>query len=261
MTRGQRKKRVRMESFAMSMAAMMVDGQMTQVDSIKVSCEDDLFGYDSFTYLNWNDFDSVFAMDVLSGAVISSYTMYLYEQIKNGGKVDHGICFITPTATMQFNKKGMIKNVDDSSRLVADRLKGRKGNDIVLLPYNPGEHWVLGVIDMKNMDCYYLDSLRPSSVNFQFKQIVDAAIGLYESQSGSKKTRKLRWVNSKCPPQPGFTECGYYVLKFMKEVVRQGIVVLQKDNIGGDSNQYTDADFDEIRAEWLGYACNFIFRP
>ncbi|KAK9075605.1 hypothetical protein SSX86_003931 [Deinandra increscens subsp. villosa] len=146
MTRGQRKKRVRMESFAMSMAAMMVDGQMTQVDSIKVSCEDDLFGYDSFTYLNWNDFDSVFAMDVLSGAVISSYTMYLYEQIKNGGKVDHGICFITPTATMQFNKKGMIKNVDDSSRLVADRLKGRKGNDIRTLGARCNRHEKYGLL-------------------------------------------------------------------------------------------------------------------
>ncbi|KAK9073876.1 hypothetical protein SSX86_006470 [Deinandra increscens subsp. villosa] len=67
-------------------------------------------------------------------------------------------------------------------------------------------------------------------------------------------------VDKMCPRQPGFTECGYYVLKFMKEVVRQGIVVLEKDNIGGDSNQFTDADFDEIRAEWLGYACTFIFR-
>ncbi|KAK9049486.1 hypothetical protein SSX86_031545, partial [Deinandra increscens subsp. villosa] len=63
----------------------------------------------------------------------------------------------------------------------------------------------------------------------------------------------------RCPLQPGITECGYYVLKFMKEVVRKGLVVLEQNKIGGDSNVYTDADFDEIREEWLTYACHFIY--
>ncbi|PWA72018.1 glucan synthase-like 7 [Artemisia annua] len=30
--------------------------------------------------------------------------------------------------------------------------------------------------------------------------------------------------------------------------------------IGGDSNEYTDADFDDIREEWAIYVSNFIFR-
>ncbi|KAK9062154.1 hypothetical protein SSX86_019340 [Deinandra increscens subsp. villosa] len=196
MTRGERKKRVRMTSPTMLMAQMMVDGHMKHVDSIRVQCENDLFGYDSFTYLSWNDFDRVFAMDELSGAVVTSYSMYLYEQIKNGSKIDHGICFVTPTATMNHDKKGKARNVDDSSRLVADRLGSRKNNDIVLVPYNPGRHWVLGVLDMKKMKCYYLDSIRPTSVNLQFKQIVDAAIGLYNAKIGSKKASKFNWVNS-----------------------------------------------------------------
>ncbi|KAK9056802.1 hypothetical protein SSX86_024165 [Deinandra increscens subsp. villosa] len=203
--------------------------------------------------------DTVFAMDELSGAVVTSYSMYLYEQIKNGSNKDHGICFVTPTATMNHDKKGKARNVDDSSRLVADRLGSRKNNDIVLVPYNPGRHWVLGVLDMKKKKCYYLDSIRPTSVNLQFKHIVDAAIGLYNANIGSKKASKFNWVNSACPLQPGTIECGYYVLKFMKEVVRQGLVVLEQNKIGGDSNAYTDADFDEIREEWLTYACNFIF--
>ncbi|KAK9057103.1 hypothetical protein SSX86_024470 [Deinandra increscens subsp. villosa] len=204
-------------------------------------------------------YTEVFAMDELSGAVVTSYSMYLYEQIKNGSKIDHGICFVTPTATMNHDKKGKARNVDDSSRLVADRLGSRKNNDIVLVPYNPGRHWVLGVLDMKKMKCYYLDSIRPTSVNLQFKTIVDAAIGLYNAKIGSKKASKFNWVNSACPLQPGTTECGYYVLKFMKEVVRQGLVVLEQNKIGGDRNAYTDVDFDEIREEWLTYACHFIF--
>ncbi|PWA68415.1 transducin family protein / WD-40 repeat family protein [Artemisia annua] len=35
---------------------------------------------------------------------------------------------------------------------------------------------------------------------------------------------------------------------------------LENDNIGGDSNEYTDADFDDIREEWAIYVSNFIFR-
>ncbi|KAK9058724.1 hypothetical protein SSX86_023566 [Deinandra increscens subsp. villosa] len=268
MTRDQKNTRVRMEkSVPLRMAAMMVDGQVSKVDSIKVWCEDNLFGYDSFTYLTWTDFNKVFSMDELSGAVVTSYTMYLYEQIKNGSKGDHGICFMTPTATMQHERKAKARNVDDSSRLVAERLSKRNENHIILLPYNPGRHWVLGVLDMEKNTCYYLDSLGPMSVDVQFKHIVDAAIGLYNVQSGSKKMIKLKWVNSKCPIQPGSTECGYYVLKFMKEIVQQGVEVLENDNvsinsilIGGDTNEFTDADFDEIREEWATYVSNFIFR-
>jgi hypothetical protein len=63
---------------------------------------------------------------------------YLYEQIKNGPKRDHGICFMSPTATMQSERKARAKNIDDSSRSIADRLSSRNDNDIILLPYNPG---------------------------------------------------------------------------------------------------------------------------
>ncbi|KAK9053572.1 hypothetical protein SSX86_024646 [Deinandra increscens subsp. villosa] len=138
MTRGESKKRVRMTSPTMLMAQMMVDGHMKHVDTIRVQCENDMFGYDSFTYLSWNDFDRVFAMDELSGAVVTFYSMYLYEQIKNGSNKDHGICFVTPTATMNHDKKGKARNVDDSGRLVADRFGSRKNNDIVLTTLGAG---------------------------------------------------------------------------------------------------------------------------
>ncbi|CAI9261130.1 unnamed protein product [Lactuca saligna] len=126
------------------------------------------FGYDSYTYLTWNDFEAVRTMDELIGVVIVSY---------------------------------MIR------------------------------HWVLGVVDMKSDNCYYLDSLSSSNFNMQLKQIVDLAMVLYATQSGSNKRVKLNWVNVMCPVQPGATECGYYMLRFMKEIVEEGIEVLVKDNV------------------------------
>ncbi|KAI3820358.1 hypothetical protein L1987_07904 [Smallanthus sonchifolius] len=71
-----RNTRIRIENnVLLRMTAMMVDGQVSKVDSIKVQCEDSLYGYESYTYLTWDDFQTVFALEELTGAVITSYTM------------------------------------------------------------------------------------------------------------------------------------------------------------------------------------------
>ncbi|KAI3827585.1 hypothetical protein L1987_01663 [Smallanthus sonchifolius] len=66
-----------------------------------------------------------------------------------------------------------------------------------------------------------LDSLLKlaSTVNPQLKQTIDAAMVLYATQRESNKRVKLGWVNARCLCQPGSTECGYYMLKFMQEIV------------------------------------------
>ncbi|CAH1453969.1 unnamed protein product [Lactuca virosa] len=127
------KTRIRIEkSSILKMTAMMADGQVTKVDSIKVQSENDLFGYDSYTYLTWDDFEAVLTMDELTGVVIVSYKI---------------------------------------------------------------RHWVLGVLDMKSDTCYYFDSLSSGNFNMQLKQIVDSAMVMYATQSGSNKRVKQNWVN------------------------------------------------------------------
>ncbi|KAI3714112.1 hypothetical protein L1987_72702 [Smallanthus sonchifolius] len=123
MTRAQRKTRIKIENnVLLRMTAMMVDGQVSKVDSIKVQCEDDLYGYESYTYLTWDDFQAVFTLEELTGAVITSYTIHLFEQIKNGSKKEHGICFVSSTASSPRERKTKSKNIDDSSRSIAERL-------------------------------------------------------------------------------------------------------------------------------------------
>ncbi|XP_076950674.1 uncharacterized protein LOC143623715 [Bidens hawaiensis] len=120
-------------------------------------------------------------------------------------------------------------------------------------------HWVLAVLDMNTTTCYNFDSLRPIDVNPQLKQIIDVAMVLYTVKMGSDMRVKVNWVYNKCPTQPGSTECGYYVLNFMKEIIHEGLDILIKKNVGGDKEEYTDADFDAVREEWSGYAAQFIF--
>ncbi|CAH1412196.1 unnamed protein product [Lactuca virosa] len=246
-TRAQMKTRIRIDkSSILKMTAMMANGQVTKVDSIKVQSENDLFGYDSYTYLKWDDFEAVLTMDELTGAIIVSYMMVLFNKIKYGPpENDHGTCFVNPTVISPSMRKGKSKNIDDASRGVVDHLSTRKGNDIILLPYNLGRHWVLGVLDMKLDTCYHLDSLTSGNFNMQLKKIVDSAMVVYATQSGSNKRVKLNRVNVTCPVQTRSSECGYYMLRFMKEIVEEGIEVL----VGGSKVEYTDDDIDVICQE------------
>ncbi|KAJ0771836.1 putative Ulp1 protease family catalytic domain, papain-like cysteine peptidase superfamily [Helianthus annuus] len=179
--------------------------------------------------------------------------MFLYEQIKNGPKLDHGICFVIPTAISPSERKSKRKHIDDTSRVVADRLSTRKDNDIIILPYNSGRHWVLAVLDMKTYTCYYLDSIMNSTINPVLRQIIDAAVALYAMQG-------VNWVKAKCSYQTGGTECSYYVLKFMKEVVEEGIEILANDNVGEGKVVYTDEDIDGIRKGCSSYGATFVFK-
>ncbi|KAJ0735616.1 hypothetical protein HanPI659440_Chr11g0434111 [Helianthus annuus] len=76
MTRAQRRPRIRVENNAvLTMTASVVDAQVFKADSIRLQCVDDLFGYESFTYLNQKDFEAVFTLDELTGSVITTYMM------------------------------------------------------------------------------------------------------------------------------------------------------------------------------------------
>nr|KAJ0193149.1 hypothetical protein LSAT_V11C800403260 [Lactuca sativa] len=259
------KTRIRIDkSSILKMSAIMANGQVTKVDSIKVWCDNNLFGYDSYTYLTWDNFEALLTLD----EVTNLYDV-LFNKIKYGPpERDHGICFINSVVISPSTCKGKSKNIDAASRGVLDRLSTRKDNDIIILPYNLGRHWVLAVLDMKSDTCYYLDSL--GSRNFNISMV------LYATQSGSNKRIKLNW----CPVQARSTECGYYMSKFIKGIVEEGIEVLVKDNhltltiiieivetickkishVESGKIEYTTDDIDEIREEWSEFVIGFIYR-
>nr|KAJ0207793.1 hypothetical protein LSAT_V11C500241650 [Lactuca sativa] len=143
--------------------------------------------YDSYTYLNLDEFEALLTLDELIGAVIWSYVNMLFNKIKYGPpERDHGICFVNPIVILLSNHKGKSKNIDDASRSVADHLSTRNDNDIILLSYNLDE------------------------------------MVLHATQSGP---------NKKYPVQLVSTKCGYYMLKFMKEIVEEENEVLVNDNV------------------------------
>ncbi|MFS8024853.1 hypothetical protein Hanom_Chr16g01468201 [Helianthus anomalus] len=103
MTRAQRNQRFRMERSGVLMMSAHVVGSalLSKGDSRTLEYGYDLFGHDCYMYLNCDDFEAVFTFTELTGAFITSYIMFLCEQIKNEQILDHGICFMNPYAILQ----------------------------------------------------------------------------------------------------------------------------------------------------------------
>ncbi|KAJ0489347.1 hypothetical protein HanHA300_Chr12g0443021 [Helianthus annuus] len=80
-------------------------------------------------------------------------------------------------------------------------------------------------------------------------------MAVYASESGANIRVKLVWINA-----TGGTECGYYVMKFMKEIGYEGVEILDNDNVGKGVEEYSAADMDDIREDWTTYAVNSIFK-
>ncbi|MFS7941630.1 hypothetical protein Hanom_Chr06g00478541 [Helianthus anomalus] len=61
-----------------------------------------------------------------------------------------------------------------------------------------------------------------------------------------------------------FAECGYYVMKFMKEMAYEGADILNNDNVREGVDEYLDVDvdvdmdMDGIRDQWSSYAATFF---
>ncbi|MFS7931606.1 hypothetical protein Hanom_Chr04g00357901 [Helianthus anomalus] len=61
-----------------------------------------------------------------------------------------------------------------------------------------------------------------------------------------------------------FAECGYYVMKFMKEIAYEGADILNNDNeyldvdMDMDIDMDMDMDIDIICDKWSSYAATFF---
>ncbi|KAA0031799.1 uncharacterized protein E6C27_scaffold848G00410 [Cucumis melo var. makuwa] len=64
--------------------------------------------------------------------------------------------------------------------------------------------------------------------------------------------KKPAWRVVKCPKQSGVVECGYYVMRFMRDIIMStstSIIQIMKDS----PRAYTQDDIDCIRSEWAEF--------
>ncbi|XP_057247063.1 uncharacterized protein LOC130589646 [Beta vulgaris subsp. vulgaris] len=98
-------------------------------------------------------------------------------------------------------------------------LRANRNMKYIMLPYIENQHWILLVLSLYKRTVYVFDSLRRSDRSLAIKEPLHTAYTSFLLLEGIKAT-KLSWVSMKCAQQTGGDECGYFVMKYMFQIVR-----------------------------------------
>ncbi|RVW13297.1 hypothetical protein CK203_103428 [Vitis vinifera] len=142
--------------------------------------------------------------------------------------------FVNPALV---SKVGMGEASKESrSKVIANRLMNANHADFIFIPYNPGYHWVLVALETRTMIAYYLDSLQ-NQPSDDLKEIVNMALRIHPPQKHKSSKREPTWVVVGCPIQPSSVECGYYVMRYMRDIiVDQGCLTSKNVLVGSKGN-------------------------
>ncbi|BBH02381.1 hypothetical protein Prudu_012921 [Prunus dulcis] len=156
-------------------------------------------------------------MEEIGATVVAVYMRYLHDVLKQANMCSM-VGFIDP-ATVSANSG----TIADRSRLVAARLQKTDGEQIFMMPYNPGRHWILLIVRAKRETVYFLDPL-PGH------RVVDE-----EAKNIVNRRKAVIWKTlSGTPKQPSSVECGYYVMRFMRDIIMDPSLAFEKKYAKGN---------------------------
>ncbi|BBN70480.1 hypothetical protein Prudu_1485S000600, partial [Prunus dulcis] len=147
-----------------------------------------------------------------------------------------------------------------SSTLLHSTSEDRR-EQIFMMPYNPGRHWILLIVRAKKETVYFLDPLPGHRVvDEEAKNIVNSAIKIYNSHIGRAGRKAVIWKTlSGTPKQPSSVECGYYVMRFMRDIIMDPSLAFENKYAKGNQEaSYPQEAIDEVRNEWAETVFQFI---
>ncbi|BBG97883.1 hypothetical protein Prudu_007140 [Prunus dulcis] len=160
-------------------------------------------------------------MEEIGATVVAVYMRYLHDVLKQANMCSM-VGFIDP-ATVSANSG----TIADRSRLVAARLQKTDA--------------VIGLADCKakRETVYFLDPLPGHRVvDEEAKNIVNST-----------------------PKQPSSVECGYYVMRFMRDIIMDPSLGFENKYAKGNQEaSYPQEAIDEVRNEWAEFVFQIINR-
>ncbi|CAL9024675.1 unnamed protein product [Prunus brigantina] len=196
--------------------------------------EKEVFGAERNTFVLPEDISQIAAMEEIGATVVAVYMSM--------------VGFIDPAAV-----SANAGTITSRSRIVAGRLQKTDGEQIFMMPYNPGRHWVLLIIRAKRETVYFLDPLPGHRVvDEEAKNIVNSAIKIYNSHIARQGRKAPIWKTlSGTSKQPSSVECGYYVMRFMRDIIMDPSLAFEKTFAKGkEEASYPQEAIDEVRNEW-----------
>ncbi|QCE15197.1 sentrin-specific protease 1 [Vigna unguiculata] len=219
-----------------------------------IEIEKDIFGFDEHKeIINAEIIGEIIDYAWLGATTISIYIGYLYQ---NFIKPNHkGFFFLSPQITTH-----ELPMKERMQKIVSIFLDNGVINKFVLAPINTGQHWVLLGINLKMEIIYYLDPLaKDINMRQDLKKLFDMVIQTYRAQRGSmvskSKLSNIKWTPIKCPKQSNGHDCGYYICRYMKEIVTycEGGTIPIDYFPSCRCQQYSDNQIIEVREDWCFY--------
>ncbi|KAA0054809.1 putative serine/threonine-protein kinase nek2 [Cucumis melo var. makuwa] len=161
---------------------------------------------------------------------------------------DSSITFSLPADLFGISRKSSVLRED-----IIDLCNMNEVKTFTLVAYMMG-HWTLLAINAYEDTVFYLDSLRTTS-KATTRYVTNTAIAIFHSQKNINKSRKQTLWRT-CPLQVGSTTCEYYVMKYMREIVNRGSIVIS-DSIDTQKS-YSQAELDEVRVELVEFLGSYI---
>ncbi|XP_073063734.1 uncharacterized protein [Primulina eburnea] len=149
-----------------------------------------------------------------------------------------------------YDKTGKTERLNKRASSLADRLSGAAMDQVVLVPSCCGFHWTLTVIEPYKEIVYLLDSLSHRIRDEDWKYVVEMALRLFNSTKGRKGRKRVQWEVIKAPKQPGAKQCGYYVMRFIRQITEE-VTTLEGDSLRSifTKTEYSMEEIDEVRTE------------
>ncbi|VVA38371.1 PREDICTED: ubiquitin-like-specific protease, partial [Prunus dulcis] len=223
-----------------------------QDKTLNFTIDKEVFGLERDTFVLPEDITQFAGMEEIGATVVAVYMRYLHDLLKQANMCSM-VGFIDP-ATVSANSG----TIADRSRLVAARLQKTDGEQIFMMPYNPGRHWILLIVRAKRETVYFLDPLPGNRVvDEEGKNIVNSAIKIYNSHIARAGRKAVIWKTlSGTPKQPSSVECGYYVMRFMRDIIMDPSLAFEKKYAKGKQEApYPQEAIDEVRNEWAEFVC------
>ncbi|XP_073125514.1 uncharacterized protein [Henckelia pumila] len=204
--------------------------------------------------LHLEDINPLYHLEEITGNCVVVYVWYLYQKMGKENKIDK-FRFVNPHSIPNwqrttYDKIGKTEQLNRRASSLADRLSSALVNQFILVPSCSSGHWILTVIEPYKEVVYLFDSLSHRIRDEDWKYVVEMALRLFKSNKGRKGRKHVQWVVIQAPRQPDAKQCGYYVLRFMRQII-------EKDaTIEGDSLRemftkkvYSREEIDEVRSE------------
>ncbi|KAK9689626.1 hypothetical protein RND81_09G072000 [Saponaria officinalis] len=144
---------------------------------------------------------------------------------------------------------------DQVMKYVENSLLKMKDVGVVLVPFCQAMHWTLIILCPLTQEAYFCDPMSKRR-DVTFKYLLQGAFRGFKARAGYtlKGGMSLKWSNLICHQQTGSTECGYYVMRYMLDIVRH-----YHRNINdykkwfGSQEAYRVEDVNEVRDLWGSY--------